>query len=161
MSWSSLLRADAPLFSKICVSILTIIQRFFGILQMWTCVNLDLAENQVHHSTKIRKWGATIYKSEKTFLLEKDGSGITFEGTEHYWPLFFIGVPFARSSGTVDGSTTRASYQMPLAGSRCDCRAVLELPEGYIEIVSPWIKGRFSLTERSNNILKVRFEESE
>lgn len=150
--------ADVSFFTKSCVSLLAIVQRFLGPLDMWTNVDFQESANLVRHSTKIKKYGLTIYRSEKKFFLDENGIGIRLEGKEYYWPLSFIGFSFVPTVGLVDASTTRASYQMPMAGSRCDCRAFLEVPEGYIDIAAPWINGRFSLTDASNETLKERLQ---
>ena len=159
VSWSALWKAEISFFSKTCVSILALIQRALGPLQMWTHVDVQGSSNIIHHSTKIKKYGFTIYRSEKTFILDENGSDLLLEGKEYYWPLTFIGIPFTATTGSVDQCTTRASYQMPVAGAFCDCRAYLELPLGYIEISAPWISGRFCLTEASNKNLRERFHQ--
>jgi hypothetical protein len=158
VGWSVLWKAEISFFSKACLSVLTIVQRFLGPLQMWTCVDFQEYPDLVRHSTKMKKCGLTIYRSEKTFFLDKNGAGIRLEGKEYYWPLNFIGFSFAPTVGLVDTSTTRASYKMPMAGTQCDCRAFLELPVGYINITAPWINGRFTLTDASNKTLQERFE---
>jgi len=158
-SWSVLWKAEISFFSKACLSVLAIVHRFLDPLQMWTCVGFQESSDLVRHSTKMKKCGLTIYRSEKTFILDKNGTDIRLEGKEYYWPLSFIGFPFVPTVGLVDASTTRASYQMPIAGAQCNCHAFLELPVGHIDITAPWIRGRFSLTDASNKTLQDRFEQ--
>lgn len=157
-SWRDLWRSEAPFLSKISLSALILAQDFTGSLQMWTKVDFQESVSVVHHSTRMKKWGLTIYRSEKDFILEEDGYGIQLEGVEYYWPLGFLAIPFKSQRGIVDVSTTRASYQMPMAGIACDCQAILELPNGQIKISTPWFNGSFMLTEDSNNRLAKRFK---
>jgi hypothetical protein len=159
VSWARLWRANISLFSKISLSLLVIVQRCFGEFKMWTDVDVAGLPNVVRHSTTMKKWGLTVYRSEKKFTLHENGTGIQLEGREYFWPLSFIGIPFPATHGSVDtGTPTRAIYQMPMAGTQCECRAFLEMPEGHINISSPFLTGRFSLTSESNEILRSRLK---
>lgn len=40
--------------------------------------------NVVEHSTKLKKWGLTFYRSEKKFILNEDGRTIRLEGVEYF-----------------------------------------------------------------------------
>ena len=160
MSWLVLWRADVSVVTKVCISMLIFAQRILGPFQMWTNVRLQESANLVRHSTKLIKFGFTIYRSEKIFFLSENGFEVRLEGKEYFWPLNFVGIPFPPTTGAVDASTTRASYQMPLAGTVCSCQAVLEIRGGSMDIATPWMKGRFSLTEASNKKLRERFDQS-
>lgn len=155
-SWLGLWRNQNPLLSKICLSFFILAQRLLGPFRMWTDVQFKEGENIVHHSTVMSKWGVTVYKSEKDFFLLEDGYSLRLEGAEYFWPFIFLIVPFSPKTGAVSSSTTTATYKMPLAGIECDCQTFLNKPEGFIEIMAPGLRGRFSLTKGSQEKLAER-----
>ncbi len=157
ISYSSLWRTNLSLSSKFRVSAFDLTQKLFGRFQMWTNVNFRTGRNSVEHSTRLKKWGLTFYRSEKEFDLAEDGKTLRLHGVEYFWPAMCVASPFSPMSGSVDESTTQAVYQMPLAGTSCDCRTYLDGRDAYIEIEAPGLKGRFELTEESKKILASRF----
>jgi hypothetical protein len=157
-SWGLLWKSEISLFSKFSISFLVLAQNIFGHFQMWTFVDHHHLPDSVIHTTKIQKWKLVLYRSEKVFSLKENGCEIEVNGAEYYWPVAFLPFKFETKMGTVDSSTTRASYQMPLAGTYCNCRTYLEMPSGYIEIEAPWLYGRFTLLESSNKILASRLK---
>jgi hypothetical protein len=82
-SWRNFWGANIPIFSKLSLSVLALIQRIFGPLRLWTNVDFQEATNVVYHSTKMRKFGLTVYHSEKKFTLLEDGHGLQLEGAEY------------------------------------------------------------------------------
>jgi len=156
-SYRRLWKSQLSLLNKIRMSAFALAQTFLGPFEMWTHIDIPQGSPSVQHSTRMTKWGFLFYRSEKTFLLDDDGFGIRLEGVEYFWPLEFKAVPFSPSRGVVDSSTTRASYQMPLAGTACECQAYLGPSEGYIDVATPWLKGRFTLIESSRKVLESRF----
>lgn len=155
-SYHGLWTADLKLLTKLRISAFALTQKIFGPFHMWT--NVDFLEDvqKVQHSTKMKKWGIIFYRSEKTFFIEDDGNGLRLEGAEYFWPLISQPVPFQPVFGSVDKSTTHASYKMPLAGTLCDCQTHLGQPDGYMDISTPWLKGRFTLEEGSRKIFASR-----
>lgn len=156
-SYMTLWKSDLRLITKIRLSAFALSQIIIGPFQMWTSVDFQKANQKVYHSTKLSKFRITFYRSEKTFFLEEEGHGIRLEGVEYFWPLNFKAVPFHPVLGSVDKSSIHASYQMPLAGTLCNCQTYLGESEGYMEISTPWLTGRFTLTQNSRRILASRF----
>jgi hypothetical protein len=123
---------------------------------MWTNVQFNERENVVRHSTKMSKWGLTVYRSEKNFLLLEDGCSLRLEGVEYFWPFSFLAIPFNPKTGAVSPSSTTATYKMPMGGTECDCQTFLDKPAGYIDIKAPGLNGRFCLTQESQEVLAKR-----
>ncbi len=159
LSYRDLWSANLPLVNKLRLSAFGFSQRVFGRFSMWTQVEFRKGEKVVLHSIRLKKWRITFYRSEKEFELDSDGRTVRLRGVEYFWPFICLPVSFEPLSGAVDESTTGASYQMPLAGTSCDCQTHLDQPEGYITIQTPWPKGRFSLTESSVERLASRLAE--
>lgn len=144
------------LWTKLSLSAFSFFQKLPGSFRMRTHVEMQKEEKKVLHSTSLKRWGITFYRSKKTFHLASDGQGLSIEGVEYFWPLISRAYPFAPAKGFVAPSTTQAIYQMPLAGALCDCKTHLGQQEGYIELATPWMRGRFRLTESSRKILASR-----
>lgn len=143
--------------TKCRISLFAMTQKIFGPFQLWTHVDFVKESQQVKHTTIMKKWGFIFYKSHKTISLASDGIGLKLEGAEFFWPLISRAVSFQPVVGSVDVSTSKASYQMPLAGTLCDCKTYLGPYEGYMEISTPWLRGRFTLQASSKEILASRF----
>jgi hypothetical protein len=155
-NYFGLWQSDLKLITKLRVSTFSLTQKIFGSFQMWTNVNFLKDMKRVQHSTRLSKWGITFYRSEKTFFIESDGCGIKIEGVEYFWPFISKPSSFQPVFGSIDSSTTSASYKMPLAGTFCDCQTHLGQQDGYIDISTSWLKGRFTLSEESRRILASR-----
>lgn len=160
LSFRDLWSDDIPLVSKIRLSLFSLSQFIFGSFAMWTEVNFQKGNDVVQHSTKLSKWGITFYSSEKEFRIKDDGATLELQGVEFFWPLSFLPVALTPSSGVIEESTMNAAYQMPLAGTFCDCRSFLDQSNGYMEIKTPWLKGKMTLTESSQKILRQRLLEA-
>lgn len=156
--YSNFWRSNLNLLTKLRISAFALTQKIFGPFVMWTNVDFSTDVQKVRHSTMMRKWGISFYRSEKTIFLESDGHGLRLEGAEYFWPLIFRAVPFQPVFGAVDISTTQASYKMPLAGAFCDCQTYLGQANGYMDISTPWLRGRFALNTDSSMIFASRFE---
>jgi hypothetical protein len=157
-SYKLLWSASLSVVTKARLSMFAISQRLFGSFRMWTFVDYEMGASLVRHSTKMKKWGLTFYKSEKTFMLEDDGESLQLDGVEYFWPFLNSPVPFTQLTGAVQKSTTSATYDMPIAGTQCKCQSFLNKDEGYINIETPWLYGRFTLCPDSIKRLVVRFE---
>lgn len=156
-SWNKFAGSSLPFINKIRIASLIFAQKFFGQFSMWTNVEVQDAKNLIIHKTIIKRWGIIHYKSIKYFRLTNDQGSLHIDGDEFLWPLINTAVPFEPTQGIVESSSTRARYQMPFAGSVCDCHAFLEMPQGHLLIETPWLKGTFNLTPESNKKLESKF----
>ncbi len=147
----------APISIVAKAQVLTLIAAQFclGSLRMWTRVDVAHLPRKVLHSTKLEKWGFTLYRSEKSFGLDADGKSLLIEGCEYFWPTLSTPVPFEPLRGEVEDSGNRAKYQMPLFGLACDCQTKLEQPLGKMILNSDWMVAEFSLTPESNHKLAM------
>lgn len=156
-SWTAMWSSDLTIFNKLRIALLIFMQNLFGPFIMWTRVQYDERQSKVHHSTRLKKWGLTWYRSEKTFFLNEQNSKLRVEGFEYHWPAMNTPVPFRSLQGLVDASSKQAWYQMPLLGVVSECRTILEPLLGTIDLETSWLKGHFSLTEDSLHVLTSRF----
>jgi hypothetical protein len=156
-SWRLLWTSDLSLFRRLVFSIFILSQYLFGDYAMWTQVNFREGSTEVGHETRLFKFGMTFMRSKKMFHLKSDGLSLDLTGEEYFWPQLNLPLPFKPLHGIIEVSTTRAVYQMPLFGTTCDCTTILEPEVGEINIKTPWLTGKFSLTETSLTNLKLRF----
>jgi hypothetical protein len=133
--------------------------KLFGPFSGKTFVTLKQEDHQVRHLTELRKWGICFYRSERNFSLHENGTGITLNGFEFFWPLLGRGIPFETQRGVVSESTVSGTYQMPLMGIPCHCEVTMSRDIGQIQVSENWISGKFILDSESMSRLKRRFEE--
>lgn len=156
-SWVEFQKSPLSIFNKLRVMGLVLAQMMLGHFQMWTKVEFGEDQSEVRHSTRIKKWGLSWYRSEKIFTLDPDGHGILLQGSEYFWPALFRPAPFKSQEGIVDSSATKATYQMPFLGSFVNCVVVMDGLIGTIEINTSWLEGKFVLTQDSLKKLSMRF----
>lgn len=157
-NWSLFWRSPSAMMHKISLTLLVLTQNLCGAFRMHTRVDPKLEANVVHHSTRISKWGVTIYRSEKTFHLDKNGEDLRLDGYERFGILGFLKRDFPSQTGRVASTGTRASYHMPIACAIYPCQAILEPPRGRIEIETQGFKIKMELTETSNQELISKFK---
>lgn len=156
LSWRGLFSAEIPYSSKLKLSALILVQKLFGTYQMWTSVDYPSELRQVQHLTWVGKFGFQVLKSEKVFSLDENGFDLVLKGSEYLWPLGWVPVPFQPLRGRVAPGSTRASYQMPMAGITVDCESIMESPRASIQIRTPWFEGVFQFDPVSQRQLESR-----
>lgn len=157
--WELFWRSDLPFARKIAFTLFIFSQNLFGRPSLWTHVDYREGSDAIGHQTRLSQFGVTLMRSRKVFKLDPDGSGLVLTGCEYFWPCLWRAHAFDPLKGYVEASTTRARYQMPLFGSRCDCQALLAPEEGEVLVQTPWLSGQFVLTEESKKTLRARFRE--
>ena len=156
-SWTKFLSSSLSLKQKIRFSSFVVSQWIVGPSKMETDLHFDLSKSEVQHRTRLSKFGVELLRSEKTFALQPNGNGLTLQGNEFFWPCLKSPVPFKGLVGTVEDSTTRAMYQIPMLGSVCDCKTVLEPNDGSIQLTNEWMSAKFNLVPKSKDVLRSRF----
>ena len=143
-NWKNFWSATLSLTNKLRILDLALSQIFLGKYKMLTSVNFNDSKKIVKHSTRLKKWGFLIYRSEKSFVLADDGQKFAVEGFEYCWPFIWKAVPFTPSKGVVSSSATRASYRMPMLTNIYECETFMDKSPKEIHLECSWLKARFT-----------------
>ena len=73
--------------------------------------------NEVVHTTRVSKWGLTLFRSAETINLDGNGRDFTMTMVMRYWPLFWQKRTVEKSRGRVDASGAQADYDFPFLGT--------------------------------------------
>jgi len=157
LNWAKFWALPLPALQRLRLAAFVLSPKIFGPFSGKTFVTLKLEDNQVRHLTELRKWGVCFYRSEKNFALHEDGTGLTLNGFEFFWPLLRRGVSFPPQRGVVSESTVSGTYQMPLMGIPCHCEVTMSPEVGQILVSEDWIRGSFVLDAESMMRLRERF----
>jgi hypothetical protein len=104
---------------KLSFAMLGLLCRLLGSLRIETMVDAsELSHARIYHTTRVSKWGVTLQSSEEWFDLGTDGRSLAVTGAVHAMPFRWIDRPYHDSSGQIDESGQRASYEFAWAGSR-------------------------------------------
>jgi hypothetical protein len=156
LSWMGLFQSDTTLVNKLRLTAFVLSQALMGSYKMDTLVEVEPGSDRIKHTTLIRKFGLEILRSEKNFHLDPNGYDLSLEGAEFYWPMTKTPMPFQIMKGRVEKNATRAQYQMPLVGLATECHTIMEAPQAFIKIETPWFQGAFSFTQNSMSELNSR-----
>ena len=93
--------------------------RLLGPLVLETSVHSRSRGDQgiVIHTTRLRKFGITLYEAIETFTLHDNGQDVAIERVQRLAPAFSYSREVGESRAEVDPSATRAVYQFPFMGS--------------------------------------------
>jgi hypothetical protein len=97
---------------------LAALQRLSGGAWMSTTLAPDggAAPRSFLHTTRLHEWGTTLFRTSETISLLGDGRGVRMTGTQSVWPALGRGGSYLAVGG-VDGSATRATYEVPWFGT--------------------------------------------
>lgn len=73
---------------------------------------------EVRHTTRIHKWGITLFDSRELFRLDPKGRELAVSGEQRIWPTRWRTRGFGDSHGQIDETATRASYEFEWFGTR-------------------------------------------
>jgi hypothetical protein len=93
--------------------------KLLGPLVIETSVDYETngARGEVVHTTRISKWGMTMYDAVETFTLSPNGKDIAIAREQRAWPSLRRTREVGESRGEVEPSGTKASYVFPFFGT--------------------------------------------
>lgn len=99
---------------------LSLMQRVLGPCRIETSVDAAsrISAGEVLHTTRLSKWGITLFRSTEIIALDDNGRDFTMRVAMGLWPRPSHVTRTDDSRGQVDATGTRASYDFPWLGTR-------------------------------------------
>lgn len=130
-SWRAL--AGAGVATMLLIGPMALLTRIFGPSTMSTRV--EAIGRDFRHTTRVSKWGVTLYETEETIAIDEDGRTVRLAGTQG--TRFGRPVPY-EATAEIDDGAMGAVYRIPWMGVGLVQRTRI-VPDG-LELVqeTPW-----------------------
>ncbi len=115
-SWRRFWASRMSLFDRLQALSLALVPRLIGRFRMDTTLDYHtagLTENFVVHTTKISKWGVTLFDSREEFTLDPNGRDVAISGRrKNLWKV----ENYDNATCRVNAAGTEATYTFPWFG---------------------------------------------
>jgi hypothetical protein len=115
------LAASALAFGdRLSLLLLPLLANVLGPFRLDTTVDAEsrLDAGEVVHTTRLSKWGMTLFRSFEVITLHDNGREFSMHVSMGVWPRPSTLDRISESTGQVDAAATRASYDFPWLGTR-------------------------------------------
>ena len=147
--WRALLSSPVGLFDRVSVLSLAALCGLFGPLSIETSVEVArLHQGEVLHTTRISRWGLTLYRSVERFLVDTDGRRLKVEGEQWSLPWRWRPRRYQESRGEISEDGARASYLLSWLGASLRQESTPEGPRLRFTQDTDWSHADFILTKR-------------
>lgn len=101
---------------------------------------------EVVHTTRVSKWGVTLFRSVESIQLDDDGRSFVLRSTQRFFPAPWSARDFGEARGEVNETSDGATYRIPWIGGVEMIQRTRMLADGLLLVQqTPWSRAEVTL----------------
>jgi hypothetical protein len=115
--WRAFRAAGQGVLDRLRVVSIALVPRLLGAFLLETSVDARTDPDAVVHTTRLSKWGVTVFRSVETLYLDPNGRDFTMRIKQRLWPAPWRERDEGEGRGRIDESSLRSTYDLPWLGT--------------------------------------------
>lgn len=149
--WRAFRAAPMTRLERWKLRLIACVPKLVGPLEFDTTMDCETARErgQVLHTTRLSKWGISLYRAAEVFTLNPNGTDVLITREERSWPTFRRARESGQSRGAVDPTGAVATYVFPFFGTLMKQTVTIEANGVRVVQETDWSRGEQLLVRES------------
>ncbi|MBI4510863.1 MAG: hypothetical protein HY698_14620 [Deltaproteobacteria bacterium] len=118
--WRAFFACRMSVLDRLRAISMSLVPKLLGPLCMETSVDYHASaerDGEVRHTTRVSKWGLTLFRGEEILVLAENGRDVALRGVQRHFPTPWIVRGLGDACASVDEPGTRARYELEFLGA--------------------------------------------